>query len=43
MVFNLFQFHKGTIKAGGGTNNQYPLWLFQFHKGTIKAQKCDFV
>ena len=40
MIFDLFQFHKGTIKAdsfyGVVPNSQ----LFQFHKGTIKAVLC---
>ena len=31
-----FQFHKGTIKPGGGGSSENPPSGFQFHKGTIK-------
>ena len=37
LMFDLFQFHKGTIKTTATERRKFPTRRFQFHKGTIKT------
>ena len=39
--FELFQFHKGTIKTIATKPITYQIVIFQFHKGTIKTPNTN--
>ena len=38
LLFNIFQFHKGTIRTEYGPTTYRPHYQFQFHKGTIRTK-----